>query len=203
MECVVLEEYTADGAALSKGCAASPSGFGGLGPDLTRTVAVDGTRPAAAAHRCRRTALPATGKVCRIEDPDPTSLENRATAGLRDVRLWPAVSVSHSLLRTNKGALAEAACRTGVPLLTLGADGQAVLETSTTRAGDDQIVTPRITHGPLQNLPDRAAPAMVERGTPFGEWPRDWHSAIWPYANAGFFNSDQAILQSLEKARTA
>ena len=203
MGCAVLEDDSDDGASLPNGSAARPLRFGGLDPEITRNVAVDRTHPEKVPHLCRPTALPATDKVCRIVDFGLTSLEIRATAGLRGGRLRSALARSDCVLRTKQGVHADAAFRTGVPLLALCADDPAVLEKGTTRSKADQSVPPRITRGPLQNLPDQAASARIKRGTILDAWPRDWDSATWPNADAGFIKAYQDILRIFEEARTA
>jgi hypothetical protein len=170
---------------------------------MDRKVVFNGTLPGAAAYLCRPTALPAIDKVCGIGGFDLTSLEIRATARLRGGHLRSPLSVSDHVLQTEQAALADAAFRTAGPSLALCAEDPAILEDSTTCAGADQFVTPRIPHRPQQDLPDLAARAVVRRRTTLGEWPRDWNCAIWPNANAGFIKSDQDSLRCLEKAQTA
>ena len=203
MECALREDDSDDGAARPKARGARPSGFGVLDREITRNVAVDGTLPGAAASLCRPTTLPATEKVCRIVDLDLASLEIRMTAGLGGGRLRFALSESDCVLRTKQGVHADASFRTGVPSLSQCAGDPAVLEKSTASAGAHRFVTPRIPHRPLKDLPDQAAPRTVERGTPFGDWPRDWDNAIWPNTNAGLFKAEQDMLRGPEKARTA
>lgn len=203
MECAVREDDGDDGAARPKAGGARPLQFGVLGREITCSVAADGTLPGAAASLCRPTALQATNKVCRIVDLDLASLEIHSTAGLRGGRLRSTLSESDCVLRTKQGVHADAAFRTGVPSLSQCAGDPAVLEKSTASAGAHRFVTPRIPHRPLKDLPDQAAPRTVKRGTPFGDWPRDWDSAIWPNANAGLFKAEQDMLRGPEKARTA
>ncbi len=203
MEGAVLKDDSDDGAALPKGRATRPSGFGVLDRETARKVVSNGTIPGAAASRCRPTALPATGKVCWIKDFDLTAPEIRVAARRRGGRVQFPVSVPDDVLRTAPVAHAASAFRTGVPSSTLRAGDPAVLEKPTAGAGAQQFVMPRLPHRPQQVLPDLAARAMVKRGTTFGEWPRDWDCAIWPHANAGLSKSDQHILRSLEKAQTA
>jgi hypothetical protein len=202
MECAVPEEECNDDAAQPKGRAARPSGFGVLDRDIDRKVVSDGTLPGVA-YLYRPTALPAIDKVCGIEGFDLTSPEIRATARLRGGRLRFPLSVSDFVLQTAQVVLAESAFRTGIPSLTLCADDPAVLEKSTASAGADQIVTPRIQHGPPRNFSDQTDPGLVERGTTLSEWPRDWDCTTWPNATAEFSKSDQDILRILEKAQTA
>ncbi len=203
MECAVLKDDSDAGAARPKAGGARPSGLGVLGREITRNVAADGTLPGAAASLCRPTALQATNKVCRIVDFDLAFLEIRMTAGLGGGGLRFPLSMSDHVLRTEQVALAESAFRTSVPSLTLYAGDRAVLKKSTASAGAHRFVTPPIPHRPLKDLPDQAAPRTVKRGTPFGDWPRDWDSAIRPNANPGFNKADQDILRGPEKARTA
>ena len=203
MEGAVLKDDSDDRAALPKGRAAPPPGFGVSDRDIDRTVVSDGTRPGAAPRLCRPTALQATDKVCGIKDLELPSPEIRTTARLRGGRLRFPSSVSDRVLRTEQVALAESAFRTGVLSVTLCAGDPAVLEKSTASAGAHRFVTPRIPHRPPKDLPDQAAPGTVKRGLTFGEWPRDANSAICPNANAGFIKTDQGTLRFSEEVRTA
>ena len=56
-----------------------------------------------------------------------------------------------------------------------------------------QIVTPYVSRGPLHDWLTRVAPLLAEEGIVIAEWRRDWDSAIWPHATAGFFKVNQRL----------
>ncbi|MCR9092379.1 MAG: deoxyribodipyrimidine photolyase, partial [Proteobacteria bacterium] len=62
-----------------------------------------------------------------------------------------------------------------------------------TAAGVGQIVTPYVPCGPLRDWLDEAAAALAPEGITLAEWRRDWDSAIWPHATAGFFKVKKQI----------
>jgi deoxyribodipyrimidine photo-lyase len=61
------------------------------------------------------------------------------------------------------------------------------------RAGVTQIATAYVPQGPLRDWIDAATPALAARGITLTEWRRDWDSAIWPHATAGFFKVKERI----------
>jgi deoxyribodipyrimidine photo-lyase len=85
-----------------------------------------------------------------------------------------------------------------VPVV-LRADDPACLAKWATAAGATQIATPYITRGPLRDWLDQAAPSLAARGITLCEWRRDWDTAIWPHATAGFFKVKQNIPRILEQ----
>ena len=69
------------------------------------------------------------------------------------------------------------------------------------RLGATQIATPYIPAGPLLDWITEAKPDLDKAGIVLTEWRRDWDSAIWPYATAGFFKVKKQIpslLQNME-----
>ena len=66
-------------------------------------------------------------------------------------------------------------------------------------AGASQIATAYVTCGPLRAWLDQAAPSLAKAGITFCEWRREWDSAIWPHATAGFFKVKQNIPRILEQ----
>jgi len=99
--------------------------------------------------------------------------------------------------------LADAARRSGFAATAMRADDPASLAKWAASAGATQIATPYITRGPLRDWLDEAAPALAKAGITLCEWRRDWDTAIWPHATAGFFKVKQNIPQILEKALSA
>ena len=67
-------------------------------------------------------------------------------------------------------------------------------------SGATQIATPYVTCGPLRDWLDEAAPFLANHGIAFCEWRREWDTAIWPHATAGFFKVKQNIPRILEQA---
>jgi deoxyribodipyrimidine photo-lyase len=96
-------------------------------------------------------------------------------------------------------ALADAARCVGTAPVVLRADDPACLAKWATAAGATQIATPYITRGPLRDWLDQAAPSLAARSITLCEWRRDWDTAIWPHATAGFFKVKQNIPRILEQ----
>jgi deoxyribodipyrimidine photo-lyase len=48
-----------------------------------------------------------------------------------------------------------------------------------------------------------AAPALAAKGIVLAEWRRDWDSAIWPHATAGFFKVKHQIPRLLRQMELA
>ena len=67
------------------------------------------------------------------------------------------------------------------------------------RAGARQIVTPYVPEGPLRDWLREAEPALADKGIVLAEWRRDWDSAIWPHATAGFFKVKKQIPRILHE----
>jgi deoxyribodipyrimidine photo-lyase len=51
----------------------------------------------------------------------------------------------------------------------------------------------------LRDWLDQSAPTLEAAGITLCEWRRDWDSAIWPHATAGFFKVKQNIPRILEQ----
>ena len=66
-------------------------------------------------------------------------------------------------------------------------------------AGAAQIVSAFVTHGPLHDWMQDAAPGLAAQGIALCDWRRDWDSAIWPHATAGFFKVKQQIPRILDQ----
>jgi deoxyribodipyrimidine photo-lyase len=157
------------------------------------------TPPVAAAP----TALLITDEDCRIEEFDLSSLDIRTAAVLRASHLRSPRPVAGAVTRFEEAALADAAARAGVAPLQMLADDPEDLARWAEEAGATQIATPYVTRGPLYDWLDEAAPALAARGIALREWRRDWDSAIWPHATAGFFKVKQKIPQILDQTVTA
>ena len=151
----------------------------------------------------RPTALLITDEDCRVEDFDLAAYDIRTMATLTASHLRSPLPVSDLVLRFEAGTLADAARRSGFAATAMRADDPASLAKWAASAGATQIATPYIARGPLRDWLDEAAPALAKAGITLCEWRRDWDTAIWPHATAGFFKVKQNIPQILEKALSA
>ena len=147
----------------------------------------------------RPTALLITDEDCRVEDFDLAALDIRTTATLAASTLRSPLPVSDLVTRFEAHALADAAMRVGASPVALQAADPADLAKWAASAGATQIATPYITCGPLHDWLDQAAPSLAKAGIILCEWRRDWDSAIWPHATAGFFKVKQNIPRILEQ----
>ena len=141
----------------------------------------------------RPTALLITDEDCRVEDFALAVLDIRTAATLAAGHLRSDLPVSDLVLRFEDGALADAALRSGLACQKMRALDPAALAKWATGAGATQIATPYVTRGPLRDWLDQAGPSLAKAGISFCEWRRDWDSAIWPHATAGFFKVKQNI----------
>ena len=160
-------------------------------------------RPVMSPQRGRPTALLITDEDCRVEDFDLAALDIRTAATLIAGHLRSPLPVSNVVLRFDEDALADAAARAGVTPIAIQANDPAFLARWAIDAGATQIVTPFVTRGPLRDWLDEASPALVKKGITLCEWQRDWDTAIWPHATAGFFKVKKNIPRILEQAGLA
>ena len=100
-------------------------------------------------------------------------------------------------------ALADAGQRSGFAATAMRADDPGSLAKWAASAGANQIATPYIPRGPLRDWLDKVTPSLAKHGITLCEWRRDWDSAIWPHATAGFFKVKQNIPRILEQALPA
>ncbi|TGD43958.1 deoxyribodipyrimidine photolyase [Pseudotabrizicola sediminis] len=148
----------------------------------------------------RPTALLITDEDCRVEDFDLAAYDIRTVATLTASHLRSPLPVSDLVQRFEADALADAAKRSGFAATAMRADDPASLAKWAAVAGATQIATPYITRGPLRDWLVEAAPALEKAGITLCEWRRDWDTAIWPHATAGFFKVKQNIPRILESA---
>ncbi|MFO7806327.1 MAG: FAD-binding domain-containing protein [Paracoccaceae bacterium] len=146
------------------------------------------------------TALLITDEDCRVEDFDLAALDIRTAATLAAGHLRSPLPVSDDVKRFETAALADTARRTGLSTVSLTADDPRRLAQWAAEAGATQIVTPYVTRGPLRDWLDAAAPSLDAADISLCEWRRDWDSAIWPHATAGFFKVKKQIPRILEQA---
>jgi deoxyribodipyrimidine photo-lyase len=151
----------------------------------------------------RPTGLLITEEDCRIEDFALDSLDIRAAATLAASHLRSPLPVAVAVAQFEDAALADAAARAGVTAVAVRADHPEDLARWAVAAGVTQIVTPYVPRGPLHDWLAEAAPALATRGIVLAEWQRDWDTAIWPHATAGFFKVKQQIPRILQQMELA
>ena len=156
-------------------------------------------RAVTAPDRTRPSVLLMTDEDCRVEDFDLSMLELRGAATLGASHLRSPLPLSDLVARFEEGALADTAARLGGPVEVLRADHPRGLADWATTAGATQIVTPYVTRGPLFDWLEEARPHLDARDITLAEWRRDWDSAIWPHATAGFFKVKQKIPRILHE----
>ena len=127
------------------------------------------------------------------------ALDIRTVATLTASHLRSPLPVSELVIRFEVDALADAARRVGSTAVALHATDRATLAKWAASAGATQIVTAYFTRGPLRDWLDQAAPSLATAGIALCEWRRDWDSAIWHHATAGFFKVKQNIPRILEQ----
>ena len=149
------------------------------------------------------TALLITDEDCRVEDFDLAALDIRSAATLRASHLRSSLPVSGMVKLFEDAALEDAARRTGISAVSLTAGDPAGLAKWARDAGAHQIVTPYVTQGPLRDWLDEAAPSLAAADIALCEWRRDWDSAIWPHATAGFFKVKKQIPHIITQALPA
>ncbi|WP_392337576.1 FAD-binding domain-containing protein [Loktanella salsilacus] len=151
----------------------------------------------------RPTALLITDEDCRVEDFGLAGYDIRTVATISTSHLRSPLPVADLVAQFEADALADAALRVKASPVLLHAADPAVLAKWAADAGATQIATPYITCGPLKDWLDDAAPSLAAQGIRFCEWRRDWDSAIWPHATAGFFKVRQQIPRILEQVLVA
>ncbi len=141
----------------------------------------------------RPTALLITEEDCRPEDFDLPSMNFVGYATLSASHLRSPLPVSPLVKEFEHGALRDTASRIAVDATELRAGVPTDLSRWASRPGATQIATPYIPTGPLRDWMLEAKRGLVEAGIDLVEWRREWDSAIWPYATAGFFKVKKQI----------
>ena len=165
-----------------------PEGLPGVTP--IRTVqAPDPNRP---------TVLLISEEDCRPEDFDLSSLNFVGCATLAASHLRSPRPVAPLVEAFERGALIDTASRIGLDVTELRAGVPTDLARWASRLGVTQIATSYIPTGPLRDWIFEAMPSLEEAGIDLVEWRRDWDSAIWPHATAGFFKVKKQIPATME-----
>ncbi len=149
------------------------------------------------------TALLISDEDCTLEHFDLAALDIRTSATLNASHLRSPLPVADCVHRFESSALADAAARAGLNPVRLVASDIDDLVQWAASAGATQIVTPYVTRGPLHDWLQTAGPALAACGISLCEWQREWDSAIWPHATAGFFKVKQRLPQILEQFGSA
>ncbi|MEM7746784.1 MAG: FAD-binding domain-containing protein [Pseudomonadota bacterium] len=145
------------------------------------------------------TLLLITEEDCRPEDFDLSSLSVVGCATLSASHLRSPLPVSPLVEEFENGALRDAASRITLEAIELRAGVPTDLSRWASRLGATQIATPHIPTGPLRDWIFEAERGLDEAGIDLVEWRRDWDSAIWPFATAGFFKVKKQIPAILHK----
>jgi hypothetical protein len=151
----------------------------------------------------RPTGLIITEEDCRIEDFPLDGLDIRTAATLAASHLRSPHPVADAVAHFEDVALADAATRARVTASVLRANRPDGLAGWAEAAGVTQVVTPYVPRGPLYDWLTEAAPALAAKGIVLAEWRRDWDSAVWPHATAGFFKVKHQIPRLLRQMELA
>jgi hypothetical protein len=154
------------------------------------------TPPSAAAP----SVLLITEEDCRPADFPLDAFDIRAAATLAASHLRSPRPVSPLVTAFEAGALADAAARSGFAATLLRADDPEALIAWAKQSVATQILTPYIPEGPLRDWLLGAGPRLAGEGLTVCEWRRDWDSAIWPHATAGFFKVKDKMPRILQEA---
>lgn len=144
------------------------------------------------------TVLLISEEDCRPEDFDLSSLNLVGCATLAASHLRSPRSVAPLVEGFERGALIDTASRIGLDVTELQAGVPTDLARWASRLGVTQIVTSYIPTGPLRDWVLEAMPSLEEAEIDWVEWRREWDSAIWPHATAGFFKVKKQIPAIME-----
>lgn len=151
-----------------------------------------------------RAGLP-TALLITEEDSQPgdfplDELDVRALAALPVSRLRSPRPVPDAIAELEHQALADTARRLDITPTWLPTDNVNNLVDWARACGVQQIVTPFIPRGPLQDWLDKARPALDAHHIRLCEWRRDWDERVWPHTRAGFFRLKKQLPRILDEA---
>ncbi|MEM9061420.1 MAG: FAD-binding domain-containing protein [Pseudomonadota bacterium] len=145
------------------------------------------------------TALLITEEDLHLEAFRPSEFDIRASATLAASHLRSERTVADHVKSFEAEALADAAGRLGLTAQSMTAGSPKDLVAWAKRAGVQQIATAYFPQGPLHDWLKRAKPELSRAGIALCEWRRDWDTAIWRHATAGFFKVKQQIPKILNE----
>ena len=148
-------------------------------------------------------ALLITDEDCSPEGFDLSAYDLRAAATLAASHLRSPLDVAPHVHDFEAGALADAAARLGRMPDLLRADHPDALAKWAKGTGAEQIVTPYVPRGPTRDWLNEAEAHLARQGIALCELRRDWDSAIWPHATAGFFKVKKQIPRILNELEAA
>jgi deoxyribodipyrimidine photo-lyase len=139
-----------------------------------------------------------TALLVTEEDTHPESwaFDARTALGVATLRashLRSPLPVSDRVTHFEAGALQDAATRLGGQGADLEAHDPKAVATWAQGLGATQIVTGYIPEGPLRDWMRDAEGALAHQNITLVELRRDWDTAIWPLATAGFFKVKKKI----------
>lgn len=136
-----------------------------------------------------------------VEDclPETLGVDLDDLRGVARLRVSPQ-NAAEAVVRFDTDALADTAARIGhADARMIDPSDPASLVDWAKAAGVDQIVTAFIPVGPTRDWLDAARPALDANGITLTEVRRDWDSAVWPLATAGFFKVKKKIPRVLDE----
>lgn len=130
-----------------------------------------------------------------------------ASEHVKGVVLLPADTsypgLAEHVLSFRSGAIADAAARAqrfvGCPVLALAAPASEDAIALCRAHGVERLVTAQVPVGPSRDTYDAFVGQLAGSGIAAMEVRRDWDSAFWPYARAGFFKVKERIPETLER----
>ena len=140
----------------------------------------------------RPTVLLITDEDCQPETLGFDLSTLRGTATVQTTAERSPLPVSDGVSRFDRDALADAAARVGGATALILPRGRDLAEWAV-RAQATQIVTAFVPQGPVRDWLDSILPALTEAGITLAEVQREWDTAVWPYATAGFFKVKKKI----------
>ncbi|MEP1612405.1 MAG: FAD-binding domain-containing protein [Roseobacter sp.] len=145
------------------------------------------------------TAILITDEDCCVEDFDLSKLDIAGVATLSCSALRSSLPVSDAVSAFEHSALKDAAARLRHTTATLETTDPAGLAEWAKALQAKQILTPYVTQGPLRDWLNAAMPFLAAHDVRLCEQRRDWDTAIWSHATAGFFKVRKQIPRILEQ----
>ena len=143
----------------------------------------------------------AAALLLTVEDclPETLGVDLGSMKGVASLRVSPD-NAAEAVVQFDADALADAAARAGHrDAGVIDPSGPASLVDWAKQAGVDQIVTAYVPVGPTRDWLDAAQPALDAAGVRLAEVRREWDSAVWPLATAGFFKVKKKIPRVLDE----